>query len=123
MNLTETLNDREEKYGDFGRLADAIQAMKNVARSAPGWLAMNAVQREAMDMVMVKQARLLYGDPQVRDSWLDLSGYAHLAVEQMDREAAQRPKKPGLSQDAFEPPVDLDELAGNITPMPRAAYP
>lgn len=118
MNLTETLNDREDKYGDFGKLAEAIQAMKNVARSAPGWLAMNAVQREAMDMAIVKQCRLLYGDPQVRDSWLDLSGYAHLAVEQMDRAAAQKPRA-----SLEEGPVDLDELAGNITPLPRAAYP
>ena len=82
MSITETLNDREKTYGDFGQLAVAIQAMKSVFRSSPAYNGMTAVQREAMEMIILKQCRIMYGDPMHFDSWRDTAGYAALAVEE-----------------------------------------
>lgn len=117
MNLTETLNDRENLYGDFGTLAEAIQALKALAHKAPSWPQMTPVQREAMDMAIVKQCRILYGNPHLRDSWLDFAGYAHLAVEEMAREEAERRLRETTKPAERPQPGDLDELAGR-TPLP-----
>ncbi len=107
MSVQETLDDREKVYGDFGILANAIQAFKNVYRSAPGWNGMTAVQREGLDMDIVKTCRLLYGDPQHYDSWHDRAGYATLVVEEFAKAHAKKeqmapPAKP-------EHPRDLDQ--------------
>lgn len=82
MSITEILNDRETKYGDFGQLATSIQALKSLMRAAPAFHRMTAVQRESLEMVMVKTCRIMYGDPMNFDSWRDIAGYAALAVEE-----------------------------------------
>ncbi len=87
MTIQDTLNDRESRYGAFGVLAKAIQAFKNVYRSAPGWAKMTAVQREAMDMDIVKNCRILFGDPMHADNWHDKAGYALLAHEELGKAA------------------------------------
>ncbi len=84
MNVTDLLNDREKKYGDFGELAKAIQAYKSAARHAPRWNAMTSSQREAVEMIVMKLCRVLYGDPMHMDSWVDISGYAVLAAEEFN---------------------------------------
>lgn len=82
MSITDTLNDRETKYGNFIELATAIQAFKSIMRASPAYPRMTSVQREAMEMDMVKTCRILYGDPMHFDSWRDKAGYASLAVEE-----------------------------------------
>ncbi len=107
MTIQDTLNDRETIYGDFGKLAEAIQAFKNVYRAAPGWTKMTAVQREALDMDVVKTCRILYGDPSHADSWGDKCGYAMLAHEEF--------AKAGLKPAAKPDPQELVDMDG---PMP-----
>ena len=85
MTPQETLNEREGQYGSFNTLANAVQAFKTVCRAAPSWPKMTAVQRETMDMLVLKQCRILYGDPMHADSWHDLCGYAMLATEEFNR--------------------------------------
>lgn len=94
MTIQDTLNDREERYGDFAQLACAIQSFKDVYRKAPGWAKMSAVQREAMDMDLVKTCRILYGDPTHADSWADKCGYAMLAHEEFTRPPVQTERRP-----------------------------
>jgi hypothetical protein len=89
MAIQETLNDREQTYGDFGKLAAAIQAFKDVYRKSPSWAKMTAVQREALDADAVKTCRILYGDPQHEDNWHDKAGYAILATEEFTRNRVQ----------------------------------
>lgn len=45
------------------------------------------MQKEALEMIMHKVARLLNGDPRHIDAWSDIVGYATLAIE--DIEAAK----------------------------------
>jgi hypothetical protein len=48
------------------------------------------VQREALDQIAVKLARILSGDPTCADDWRDLAGYAWLAgLDLADEPAAQ----------------------------------
>ncbi len=89
-NVDETLTDREKRYGNFPPLAAVIQAFKSVARSAPSWPKMTAVQREAIDMTFTKMARALYGDPMHMDNYHDGAGYMQLAAEEFERAAAAK---------------------------------
>lgn len=101
--IQEKLTDREAKYGDFGRLAAAIQAFKNVYRNAPSWSLLTAVQREVLEMDLIKTCRILYGDPMHADSWEDKCGYAMLATEEFVRGNKMAPPT------VLVHPHDLDE--------------
>ncbi len=102
--ITDTLNEREKVYGDFGRLAQAAQAFKSVCRASPSWMTMTATQREAAEMIMLKMVRVLYGDPLHFDTWHDIAGYATLATEEFSSE--KRPMTPAANP---KEPVDLIE--------------
>jgi Domain of unknown function (DUF6378) len=102
VNIVETLNDRQARYGDFGKLAQAAQAFKSVCRHSPSWVTMTATQREAAEMIMLKMCRILYGDPLHFDTWHDVAGYALLAAEEFS--AGKRPMTPAANPKA---PVDL----------------
>jgi hypothetical protein len=40
-------------------------------------------QREALEMIVVKIARIINGDPNCADSWRDIEGYARLVAERL----------------------------------------
>jgi hypothetical protein len=44
---------------------------------------MYADQREALDMIAHKIARIINGDPDYADSWVDIAGYATLVSERL----------------------------------------
>ena len=80
-SLNETLTDRGATYGDFREMAEFSQELKDLLLTDR----MTMVQREVIDMLCVKLARIVHGDPNHRDSWLDIAGYAQLAVTDIDR--------------------------------------
>jgi hypothetical protein len=77
--VSETLNTREETYGGFHNNADTSQKIKAIMHGHMNWLRMKPYQREALDMIAHKMARILNGDPDYKDSWHDIAGYATLA--------------------------------------------
>jgi hypothetical protein len=42
---------------------------------------MTLVQRESLDMIATKIARIVCGDPDELDSWVDIGGYAELVIK------------------------------------------
>lgn len=74
------LHDRGQTYGDFNELSSLVQFFKEVYRKQRGWALMSYAQREAMDMLAVKTARILVGDPTYKDSWYDIGGYSQLGA-------------------------------------------
>ena len=78
--VNETLEARGKQYGDFGEVAELAQQLKKMLVVG----AMVPVQREAMDLICTKLARLATGNPDHRDSWVDIAGYAQLAVLELD---------------------------------------
>jgi hypothetical protein len=57
--------------------------MKELFRKEVGWQRLSVGQREALEMIGHKIARILVGDPGHVDSWLDVAGYAQLVVREM----------------------------------------
>lgn len=79
--ISDTLQVRRARYGDFTDNAEISQALKQCMGNQMGWGNLNAVQREALEMIVQKVARILNGDPNYRDNWHDIQGYARLAEE------------------------------------------
>lgn len=79
--IKDTLSSRGKRYGDFTDNADISQSFKEFLRLQPGYNKLDKVKREALEMIAQKIARILNGDPEYRDNWHDIAGYAMLAEE------------------------------------------
>jgi hypothetical protein len=73
------LAEREKTNGDYATLATISQSLKQIAQMSKNWDSMNDAQREAIEMMAHKWARILNGEPHFRDHWDDIAGYATLA--------------------------------------------
>lgn len=82
-DIADTLKQRGEQYGDFNAQAAIAQALKKVMRANGRFFDMKPDQREAMDHIAVKLARILNGNPDHFDSWWDVAGYAKLVADRL----------------------------------------
>jgi transposase-like protein len=81
-----TLDARAVDYGKFIEGAEVMQMLKRVVQNALSnrdkVLAHD--QAEAMDMIIHKIGRIVNGNPDVIDHWLDIAGYAQLAADRLN---------------------------------------
>ena len=84
-DITNTLAERGKRYGEFKGHAEVTQDLKNdIARHlrirgktlAPD-------QQEALDMICHKIGRIINGDADYDDSWVDIAGYAKLVADRL----------------------------------------
>lgn len=90
MGIEEVLSERGKLYGPFKGHAELTQDMKEVMRHSEGWNRLNRSQRECLEMVVHKIGRIINGDPDYADSWIDIGGYVQLVVNQLKGEKAKR---------------------------------
>ncbi len=76
--MSSLLDTREKTHGNYRDNANMSQAIKDVLRSGKNWERLSDGQKEALEMISVKLARLLSGDKDFRDHWDDIEGYAKL---------------------------------------------
>ena len=76
------LAERQKTHGDFETHAKLAQALKEQMRTGKQWPHLNPMQKEALDMIQHKNARILNGDPNYPDHWDDLEGYSTLGKRQ-----------------------------------------
>lgn len=81
--LNETLHDRGQEYGDYTHMAYVAQMIKSTMREGESWPKMTDVQRESLDLIATKLARIVCGNPHNPDSWLDVEGYAKLVRDRI----------------------------------------
>ena len=79
------LDVRASNYGAFIDNARITQRLKAVAHQFAGQnnKTFDADQAEALDMIFTKIGRILNGDPNHLDSWLDIAGYAKLVADRL----------------------------------------
>lgn len=81
-----TLAERGSRYGTFSGHAEICQHLKGaikeyiVLRDCP----LQPDQTEALEMICHKIARIINGDPDYIDSWVDIAGYAKLVADRLD---------------------------------------
>ena len=87
-NIDATLAERGGQYGSFADLANVAVDLKRIVAATPGWARMAPDQREATRIILNKFARMLNGDPDYRDNWHDIVGYAKLVDDRMAADEA-----------------------------------
>ena len=93
-----TLQERGKIYGEFTGHAEIAQALKEVMRGTDRWHKLSADQAEALEMIQHKIARILNGNPDYADSWVDIEGYARLV-----RDRLQKGEPAGKAPAGFDP--------------------
>jgi len=79
------LVNRGKRYGRFQDHAVISQGLQDVMRTAPGWQRLSPSQRESLQMVQHKIARVLNGDPTYADNFVDIAGYAKLVADELEK--------------------------------------
>jgi hypothetical protein len=79
------LPERQRTHGDFGRVSECAQRLKEFWRAYPSWSRMTPSQKEGIEMIEHKLCRILCGDPNFRDHWQDIAGYAMRVLEEIDQ--------------------------------------
>jgi hypothetical protein len=77
------LEERQETHGDFTWVAETSQELKEYFRNKADWYNLTNVQREALDNIAQKTARIFAGNPNFADHWVDIQGYAKLAEKEI----------------------------------------
>lgn len=81
-DIDSILEERGSRYGDFSGQAAIAQGIKH-AMASEGWCELSWDQKEALEMIASKIARILNGDPNYADSWIDIAGYAKLVADRL----------------------------------------
>lgn len=85
-NLNNILAERGDRYGTFEGHAEIAQRLKGTVHHFASVRAcdLDADQYEALDMICHKVARIINGDPNYADSWVDIAGYAKLVADRLN---------------------------------------
>jgi hypothetical protein len=83
--INETLTARGKRYGAFVGHAEVTQRLKEVVYTELNkrGKSMAHDQREALDMICHKIGRIINGDENYDDSWIDIAGYAKLVADRL----------------------------------------
>jgi hypothetical protein len=83
------LNERGSRYGKFTDHASVTQAYKTLmfCQLEERDKRLAADQQEALDMIFHKIGRIINGDPDYADSWVDIAGYAKLVADRLEGKA------------------------------------
>ena len=76
------LDERAATYGSFEDVAGCAQEIKNAIRICNN-SELDDDQIEALDMIASKIARIVNGNPNHIDSWIDIAGYATLVADRL----------------------------------------
>lgn len=78
VGIQATLNERAKTHGDFVENGRIMQALKNQMMDSVNWPHLPDEQKEALQMIQHKIGRILSGNNNEPDHWLDISGYSML---------------------------------------------
>ncbi len=83
--IDEILDERGKRYGKFTGHAEISQQLKRIlfTYQSVRRCSLDHDQLEALDMICHKIARILNGDPNYADSWIDIAGYAQLVADRL----------------------------------------
>lgn len=82
--LTKVLEERGNDYGDFELISKAAAELRQTMASSG--CEYSDAQQEAINMICHKMARLIFGNRNKQDTWLDIAGYATLIVNILEKE-------------------------------------
>ena len=84
-DIQSILAERGSRYGRFDAHALVTQRLKQALTSGANWDSLEPDAKEALEMIVHKMGRILSGDPDYDDSWVDICGYSQLIVDRIRR--------------------------------------
>lgn len=86
MDINETLKERGARYGKFEDHAWVTQRLKRIVTEELRRQnkCVEPDQQEALDMIFHKIGRIVAGDADYADSWIDIAGYATLVAKRLE---------------------------------------
>ena len=85
-DVSKVLDERGSRYGAFTGHARVTQSLKGLISTelAERDKILDDDQQEAIDMICHKLGRIINGDPDYADSWIDIAGYAKLVADRLE---------------------------------------
>jgi len=83
MKINNILQERGNNYGSFRTQGFLSQQLKTAMSFHMGYASLSASQKEALEMIQHKIARIINGNANYVDSWVDIAGYATLIVDEL----------------------------------------
>lgn len=81
--IEEVLNQRQATYGSFTKNAEVSQMIKYFMTQGTNYKQMPMAHREALEMIVHKIARIVNGDHNYIDNWVDIIGYSQLVIDEI----------------------------------------
>lgn len=82
-NINNILDERGNRYGDFSSNATTTQLIKQAINLGDTANKLSFYQRESLEMIAHKISRIVNGDANYIDSWVDIIGYAQLVIDKL----------------------------------------
>jgi hypothetical protein len=85
-DIQKTLEERGSRYGLFMGHSHVTQDLKRCMRThlIARDKRLDDDQWEALEMIAHKIGRIINGDPDYADSWVDIAGYAKLVADRLE---------------------------------------
>ena len=77
------LEEREKTHGAWLSVAITAQDIKQIMAMGDNYSQMPVAQKEALDMIASKIARIVNGNFTEKDHWRDIAGYATLVEREL----------------------------------------
>lgn len=84
--LDATLSNRGKTHGEWSDQARISQGIKDLCRQGSSFDKLSPMQKETLDMWAVKMSRIVEGNPNEIDHWLDVEGYGKITRIRMEKE-------------------------------------
>jgi muconolactone delta-isomerase len=86
IQVNQILKAREKTHGNFLMKANFIHEIMDNISELYTYRDMEVDQKEALHMIIHKMSRILYGNPDHIDNWVDIAGYATLIANRLQLE-------------------------------------
>ncbi len=100
--IDNVLADRQTTHGNYADTSRTAQHLRQAMREGNNWFILTDMQRESLDMIAMKIARIMSGDPSHADHWDDITGYARLVSVELHN----KPERPGAVRPGGMIPID-----------------
>ena len=85
-DIQSILAARKKTHGSFEVSSYTSQVLKDAMRDSPNWDELDMDQKECLDMVAHKLARILCGNPNEQEHYIDVIGYCTLVLNRLKAE-------------------------------------
>lgn len=78
------LAEHDSRYDEFSSHAQITQEIKAIIYTGQSAEKLSPSQCEALNMIAHNLGRIVNGDPNYADSWIDIAGYAKLVADELE---------------------------------------